>query len=85
MTIKYTPVLEFLQDWLMVYFFKAWKNYNVANFAMLIALVSGVIVLVFNVMAGMPWYVALKYIIIPVSIGLTYFERTQRGKYDFKI
>lgn len=55
---------------------------------MLIALVSGVIVLVFNVMAGMPWHVALKYIIIiiiPVTIGLTYFERSQRGKYDFRI
>lgn len=48
------------------------------------ALVSCVIVLVFNIMAGKLWYVALKYIIIPVTIGLTYFERAQRGKYDFK-
>lgn len=69
----------------MIFFLHEYrKNYKVANFAMLIALVSGVIVLVFNVMAGMPWYVALKYIIIPVTIGLTYFERAQRGKYDLK-
>lgn len=61
------------------------KNYVVANFAMLIALVSGFIVLIFNVMAGMPWFIALKYIILPVTIGLTYFERVQRGKYDFSI
>ncbi|WP_458402578.1 hypothetical protein [Methanobrevibacter sp.] len=60
-------------------------NYKVANFAMLIALASSVIVLVFNMMDGMPWFVALKYIIIPVTIALTYFERVQRGKYDFKI
>ncbi len=61
------------------------KNYIVANFAILITLVSCVVVLVFNVIWGMPWFVALKYIIIPFTIGLTYFERTQRGKYDFKI
>lgn len=70
----------------MIFFIHEYrKNYKVANFAMLIALVSGVIVLVFNIMAGMPWHVALKYIIIPVTIGLTYFERAQRGKYDFRI
>lgn len=60
-------------------------NYKVANFAMLIVLASSVIVLVFNMMDGMPWFVAIKYIIIPVTIALTYFERVQRGKYDFKI
>ena len=61
------------------------KNYMVANFAMLITIVSCIVVLIFNVIWGMPLLVALKYIIIPVTIGLTYFERTQRGKYDFKI
>lgn len=61
------------------------KNYKTANFAMLITIVSGVIVLIFNVMGGMPWFIALKYIIIPVTIALTYFERSQRGKYDFSI
>lgn len=61
------------------------RSYKVANFAMLIVLISGFIVLVFNVMGGMPWFIALKYIIIPVTIGLTYFERSQRGKYDFAI
>ena len=78
-------VLEFLQDWLTVYFFKVRVNYKVANFAILIALISGVIVLIFNMMNGMPWFIALKYIVIPVTIALTYFERVQRGKYDFKI
>lgn len=61
------------------------KNYKVANFAMLLALISAFIVLVFNVMGGVPWFIALKYIIIQVTIGLTYFERVQRGKYDFAI
>ena len=81
--IKCLPVLEFLQDWLTVYFFKVRVNYKVANFA--ISLISGVIVLIFNMMNGMPWFIALKYIVIPVTIALTYFERVQRGKYDFKI
>ena len=83
--MKCWPVLEFLQDWLTVYFFKVRVNYKVANFAILIALISGVIVLIFNMMNGMPWFIALKYIVIPVTIALTYFERVQRGKYDFKI
>ena len=83
--IKCLPVLEFLQDWLTVYFFKVRVNYKVANFAILISLISGVIVLIFNMMNGMPWFIALKYIVIPVTIALTYFERVQRGKYDFKI
>lgn len=62
------------------------RSYKVANFAMLIVLISGFIVLAFNVMGGMPWFIALKYIIIiPVTIALTYFERSQRGKYDFAI
>jgi hypothetical protein len=61
------------------------KNYKVANFAMLIAIIFGFIVLIFNMMGGMPWFIALKYIIIPVTIALTYFERSQRGKYDFSI
>lgn len=61
------------------------KNYKVANFAMLLALVSAFIVLIFNVIGGMPWFIALKYIIIQVTIGLTYFERVQRGKYDFAV
>ncbi|WP_405307614.1 hypothetical protein [Methanobrevibacter sp.] len=41
--------------------------------------------MIFNMMNGMPWFIALKYIVIPVTIALTYFERVQRGKYDFKI
>jgi hypothetical protein len=61
------------------------RNYKVANFAMLIVIISGLIVLAFNMMNGMPWFIALKYIIIPVTIALTYFERSQRGKYDFAI
>lgn len=69
-----------------VFFLREYRvNYVAANFAMLLVLISGVIVLVFNTMGGMPWYIGLKYIIIPVTIGLTYFERVQRGKYDFSI
>lgn len=69
-----------------IYFLHEYRtNYTVANFAMLITLISCIIVLIFNVMGGIPWFIALKYIIIPVTIGLTYFERVQRGKYDFSI
>ena len=38
-----------------------------------------------NLMMEIPWFIGIKYIIITISIGLTYFERVQRGKYDFKI
>lgn len=58
------------------------KNYKSANYAMLLVLISVVIVMIFNMMGGMPWFIALKYLIIPCSIALTYFERVQRGKYD---
>lgn len=61
------------------------KSYKSANYAMLIVIISSVISVILNIMAGMPWFVAVKYLIIPVSMGLTYFERTKRGKYDFKI
>ena len=61
------------------------KSYKSANYAMLIVIISSVISVILNIMAGMPWFVAVKYLIIPVSMGLTYFERTKRGIYDFKI
>ncbi len=70
----------------MMFFAREYRtNHKVANFAMLISIISGLVVLVFNLMGGMPWFVGLKYIIIPVTIALTYFERIQRGKYDFKV
>ena len=69
-----------------IFFLKEYRiNYKTANFAMLLTIVSGVIVLIYNMMGGMPWFIGLKYIIIPFTIGLTYFERVQRGKYDFNI
>ncbi|WP_407432798.1 hypothetical protein [Methanobrevibacter sp.] len=61
------------------------KNYKVANYALLVILIASTIITIFDIMAGLPWFAALKYIIIPVTIGLTYFERVQRGKYDFGI
>lgn len=67
-----------------IFFLREYRvNYVAANIAMLLILISGLIVLIFNMMGGMPWYTGLKYIIIPVTIGLTYFERVQRGKYNF--
>ena len=59
------------------------KSYISANFAILIVIISGIIIVIFNILGGMPWFTALKYLIFPVSIGLTYFERVQRGKYQF--
>ena len=58
------------------------KNFKSANYAMLIIVISSFIVVIFNIMEGMPWFAAVKYIIIPVTIGLTYFERVKRGKYE---
>lgn len=70
----------------IIFFFREYKvNYKAANYAMLIVLISNIILLIINVMGGMPWFVGIKYIIIPVTIGLTYFERVQRGKYDFEV
>lgn len=57
------------------------KNYVSANFAILLIIISATVVVFFNVLAGMPWFTAIKYIILPFTIGLTYFERVQRGKY----
>ena len=59
------------------------KSYQSANFAMLVVIITGIIVVIFDIFGGMPWFIAFKYLIIPFSIGLTYFERTQRNKYDF--
>ena len=58
-------------------------NFKSANFAMLIIVISSVIVVILNILEGMPWFVSIKYIVIPVTIGLTYFERSKRGKYEF--
>ena len=60
------------------------RSYQSANFEMLVVIVTGIIVVIFDIFGGMPWFIAIKYIIIPISIGLTYFERTERGKYAFK-
>lgn len=68
-----------------IFFLRSYMdNCKSANFAMLLIIISGIIVVVFNVAGGMPWLAVPKYIIMPVSLGLTYFERAQRGKYDFK-
>ena len=70
----------------MMFFLQEYKrNYKVANFAIVIALIAGIIMMVFNIMNGMYWFVAIRGIILPFTIGLTYFERVQRGKYDFKV
>lgn len=59
------------------------KSYKSANYAMMIIVISSFIVVILNIMGGMPWFVAVKYLIIPVTIALTYFERAQSGKYEF--
>ena len=56
---------------------------NPVGMLTVITLIS--MILIFNMMGGMPWFIALKYIIIPVTIALTYFERVQREKYDFAV
>lgn len=55
------------------------KNFKSANYAMLIIVISSFIVVIFNIMGGMPWFAAVKYIIIPVTIGLTYFEELKEA------
>ena len=59
------------------------KSFKSANYAMMVIVISSFIVVIFNIMGGMPWFVAVKYLIIPVTIALTYFERAQSGKYEF--
>lgn len=59
------------------------KNFKSANYAMLVIVIASLIVVILNIMGGMPWFVAVKYLIIPVTIALTYFERAQSGKYEF--
>ena len=61
------------------------KSFRSANYAMLIIVISSFMMVIFNIMGGMPWFAAVKYLIIPVTIGLTYFERTKRGKYELAI
>ena len=83
-TISVFPTISLIS---MMFFLREYKtNYKVANFAILIALISSIIVMVFDVINGeMYWFVAIRNIVLPVTIGLTYFERVQRGKYDFKV
>ena len=60
------------------------KSYKIANIAMLIFLIFEVIILIHNVMiGGMSLILVLKYVIIPVTIWLTYYERVFRRKYPF--
>lgn len=59
------------------------KSFKSANYAMMIIVLASVIVVILTSMGGIPWYVAIKYLIIPVTIALTYFERAQSGKYEF--
>jgi hypothetical protein len=59
------------------------KNFKSANYAMLVIVIASFIVVILNIMGGMPWFAAVKYIIMPVTIALTYFERAQNGKYEF--
>lgn len=57
------------------------KSYRSANYALFITVIASAIIVILSIMDGMHWYTAIKYIIIPVTIALTYFERVQRGKY----
>ena len=59
------------------------KSYKSANYAMMVIVIASFIVVVLNIMGGMPWFISVKYLIIPVTIALTYFERAQSGKYEF--
>ena len=83
-TINVFPTITLI---CMIFFLREYKiNYKVANYAILIALISSIIVMVFDVMNGEIYlFVAIRNIVLPVTIGLTYFERVQRGKYDFKV
>ena len=57
------------------------KSYRSANYALFITVIASAIIVILSIMGGMHWYTAVKYIIIPVTIALTYFERVKRGKY----
>ena len=59
------------------------KSFKSANYAMMVIVIGSFVVVILNIMNGMPWFVAVKYLIIPVTIALTYFERAKSGNYEF--
>ncbi len=72
----------------MIFFLHEYRvNYKVANFAILIALISGVIVLIFNMMNGMPWFIALKYLTLKEFKGVNTTSKFKllRNYFDFPL
>ena len=80
-----SPILGFLtliQLIILIYFFVALtKNYKGAQYAMLLVITIEIIIAIIRLTLGTSWVLCFKFLIIPCTIALTYFERVQRGKY----
>ena len=72
--------LRIIQLIILIYFFVAFtKNYKGAQYAMLLLIVMQIIITIISFDGN--WVIDFKFLIIPCTIALTYFERVQRGKY----
>ena len=80
-----SPILGFLtiiQLIILIYFFVAFtKNYKGAQYAMLLVIAIEIIIVIIDLTLGAHWFSCFKFLIIPCTIALTYYERVQRGKY----
>ena len=73
--------LRIIELVLIIYFFVAFtKNYKGAQYAMLLIIVMQIIITIIVYMDS-NWFIGFKYLIIPCTIALTYYERVLRGKY----
>ena len=77
-----TGFLRIIQLIILIYFFVAFtKNYKGAQYAMLLVIAIEIIINIIGLTQGAPWFFVFKFLIIPCTIALTYYERVLRGKY----
>ena len=80
-----SPIVGFLniiQLIILIYFFVAFtKNYKGAQYAMLLVIAIAIIIAIIRLTQGESWFSCFKFVIIPCTIALTYYERVLRGKY----
>ena len=74
--------LNIIQLIILIYFFVAFsKNYKGAQYAMLLIIAIAIIIAIIRSTQGSSWFSGFKFLIIPCTIALTYYERVLRGKY----
>lgn len=80
----WSVILMALEVLLLVYFlFALNKKYASAKYALIFVIIFEIINRAIWCLTGVwPLFAAIPYVVITVSIALTYFERVQRGKYS---